>query len=129
MTDDSLIRELQRAWFRATVNGDIATISELMTEDVVFLTPGRPPFGRQEFIESFKAMNEHVVMNCDGEYVEIVVDGEFAYAMAHLDITVTPKNGGTAKQLSGNALSIFKRLADGKWRLSRDANLLTSKSI
>ncbi len=67
-------------------------------------------------------------MNCDGEYAEIVVDRELAYAMAHLEITVTPKHGGTAKQLSGNALSVFKRLPDGKWRLSRDANLLTSKS-
>jgi len=128
MTDDSLIRELQRTWFRATVEGDIATINDLMTEDVVFLTPGQPPFGRQEFIDSFKAMNEHIVMNCDGEYTEIVVAGEMAYAMARLDITVTPKNGGTTKQLSGNALSVFKRLPDGKWRLSRDANLLTSKS-
>ncbi len=128
MTDDSLIRELQRTWFRATVDGDIATINDLMTEDVVFLTLGRPPFGRQEFFDSFKAMNEHVVMNCDGEYIEIVVDGDLAYAMARIEITVTPKNDGTPKQLSGNALSVFKRLPDGKWRLSRDANLLTSKS-
>ena len=67
-------------------------------------------------------------MNCDGEYIEIIVVGDLAYATAHLDITVTPKNGGDAKQLSGNTMSVFRRLADGKWRLSRDANLLTPKS-
>ena len=71
---------------------------------------------------------EHVEMKCDGEYLEINVDGDLAYATARLDITVTPKNGGAAKHLSGNALSVFKRLADGKWRLFRDANLLTSRS-
>ena len=128
MTDEDTIRDLQRKWFQATMNGNVADIGDLMTDDVVFLTPGRTPFGRQEFIDSFKAMKEHVAMTCDGEYTEIVVDGDLAYAMARLDITVTPKNGGAAKQLSGNALSVFRRLPDGKWRLSRDANLLTSKS-
>ena len=85
------------------------------------------PFGRQEFIASFMAMKEHVSMNCDGEYIEIVVVGDLAYATARLDIMVMPKNSGTAKQLSGNSLSVYRRLADGKWRLSRDANLLTSR--
>ncbi len=110
------------------MNGDVAEIADLMTDDVVFLTPGRAPFGRQEFLDSFMAMKEHVAMNCGGEYTEIVVDGSLAYATARLEITVTPKNGGNARQLSGNALSVFKRLPDGKWRLSRDANLLTPKS-
>ncbi|MCY2977533.1 MAG: SgcJ/EcaC family oxidoreductase [Planctomycetota bacterium] len=128
MTDEDSIRDLQRKWFQATMNGEVADIADLMTDDVVFLTPGRAPFGRQEFIDSFKAMKEHVAMNCDGEYTEIVVDRDLAYATARLDITVVPKNGGATKQLSGNALSVFKRLPDGKWRLSRDANLLTSKS-
>ncbi len=128
MTDAELIRDLQRKWFQATMNGNVAALADLMTEDVVFLTPGRTPFGRQEFIDSFNAIKEHVAMNCDGEYTEIVVYGDLAHATARLDITVTPKNGGANKQLSGNALSIFKRLPDGKWRLSRDANLLTSKS-
>lgn len=73
-------------------------------------------------------MREHVEMKCDGEYIEIVVTGDVAYATARLDITVTPKNGGAAKQHSGNTQSVFKRLADEKWRLARDANLLTSKS-
>lgn len=127
MTDEESIRNLQIEWFRATMNGDIATVEDLMTDDVVFLTPGRAPFGRQEFIESFQAMKQHVAMNCAGEYIEVVVDGDLAYALARLDITVTPKNGGDVKKLAGNALSVFKRMPDGKWRLSRDANLLTSK--
>ncbi len=128
MTDEDAIRELQRKWFHATMNGDVAGIIDLMTDDVVFLTPGRAPFGRQEFIDSFTAMNEHVAMNCDGEYIDVFVDGDLAYATARLDITVTPKSGSTAKHLSGNALSVFRRRPNGEWRLARDANLLTPKS-
>ncbi len=124
MTADSAIRELQRTWFLATEKGDIATIHDLMTDDVVFLTPGRGPFGRQEFIESFHAMNEQVAMQCNGEYEEIIVTGDFAFARARLDIIVTPKHGGESKRLSGNTLSVFRQSNDGKWRLCRDANLL-----
>ena len=128
MTDESAIRELQQIWFRATMNGDVATISDLMTDDVVFMTTGRLPFGRHEFIESFKAMKEHVAINCNGEYEEIVVVGDLAYAQAKLDITVTPQNGSAPKHLSGNSLSILKRCVDGKWRICRDANLLAPTS-
>lgn len=67
-------------------------------------------------------------MQCYGEYEEIIVTGDFAYAPASLDIIATPKNGGVPKHISGNTLSIFQRSADGKWKLCRDANLLTPKS-
>ena len=128
MTDENAIRELQRKWFQATMNGDIATISELMTDDVVFLTPGRDPFGRNAFLESFTSMKEHVTIECGGEYLEIIVDGDLAVATTRLNIKVTPKNGNAAKHLAGNTLSVFARQADGRWTLSRDANLLTPKS-
>lgn len=128
MTDESAIRELQRTWFRATEDGDITTITGLMTDDIVFLSPGRPQFGRPEFIESFRTMKEHVAMQCNGEYEEIIVSGDFAFARARLEIIVTPKNGGVPKHLSGNTLSVLQRCVDGKWRLCRDANLLTPTS-
>lgn len=128
MNDQDAIRELQRKWFQATSEGDVAKIAELMTDDVVFLTPGRPPFGRKAFLESFTAMKEHVTMSCNGEYLEIIVTGDFAVATASLDITVTSKVGGTTKRLVGNTLSVFTRHADGRWQLSRDANLLAPQS-
>ena len=128
MTDENAICELQKNWFQATMSGNVAVISDLMTDDVVFLTPGKSPFGKQEFIESFNTMKEHVTIGCDGVYDEITVVGDVAYAMARIEIMVAPKNGGTAKYLSGNTLSIYKRSSDGNWRLSRDANLLAPRS-
>ncbi|MCA8989580.1 MAG: SgcJ/EcaC family oxidoreductase [Planctomycetaceae bacterium] len=128
MSDESVIRDLQQSWFQATMAGEIDTICDLMTEDVVFLTPGRPPFGKSEFLESFRAMAQQVSMQCEGQYEEIVVAGDVAYARAKLDITVTPRNGNPSMQLSGYTLSVLRRSSDGKWLLSRDANLLTPVS-
>ncbi len=49
MTDEAQIRELQRAWFRATVARDTATIGDLMTDDAIFLTPGKPRLVGESF--------------------------------------------------------------------------------
>ncbi len=48
MTDDErAIRELLATWFDATKKGDTATVLSLMTDDVVFMVPGREPFGKE----------------------------------------------------------------------------------
>jgi ketosteroid isomerase-like protein len=40
-------------------------------------------------------------------------------------VTITPLAGGQPLRRSGATLSIYRREADGRWRLARDANLLT----
>ena len=36
-------------WFDATKKGDTQTVLSLMTDDVVFMVPGREPFGKEAF--------------------------------------------------------------------------------
>ena len=52
--------------------------------------------------------------------------GDWAYMRAHLDMTVTPPGGAPVRR-SGYTLTILRKEPDGKWRLARDANLLTEK--
>jgi len=48
MTDDErTIRELLAMWFDATKKGDTATVLSLMSDDAVFMVPGREPFGKE----------------------------------------------------------------------------------
>ena len=42
-TDEQQIRALVATWMQATQAGDVDTVLDLMTDDVVFLVPGRPP--------------------------------------------------------------------------------------
>ncbi len=128
MTDEAQIRELQRAWFRATVARDTATIGDLMTDDAIFLTPGKPPFGRREFLEAFAGIPDHVAIRCNGEYEEITITGDVAWTRARLEISITNRHSGTENRLSGYALSILRRGSDGLWRLCRDANMLSPVS-
>ena len=122
MTDDErAIREVVETWIRASRAGDAATVLSLMTEDVVFMVPGREPFGR----EAFEAMAGAAGPQMDGtsEIVELQVLGEWAFSRNRLDLRITPPGAETLRRY-GYTLTLYRKGADGRWRLTRDANLL-----
>ena len=57
MTDDErAIRDLVATWMTASQAGDVDTVLNLMTDDVVFMVPGREPFGKEAFATASKGM-------------------------------------------------------------------------
>ena len=46
--DEQGIRDLIDNWLRATAKGDIAGLMTMMADDVIFLTPGQAPMGRDD---------------------------------------------------------------------------------
>ncbi len=78
--DEQAIRNLVATWMEATNAGDVARIVPLMADDVLFLTPGGPPFGRDAFVAGFTAFAQQQRINCTGELEEVVVAGDMAYA-------------------------------------------------
>lgn len=103
--------------------GDIETVLGLMTDDALFMTPGREPFGKEEFHASSESMRG-VRMDGRAEIREVEVLGDRAWIRIHIDLTVTPAEG-EAVHRSGYTLTILKKCADGKWRLFRDSNLVS----
>jgi uncharacterized protein (TIGR02246 family) len=127
MTDDErAIRQLIESWMQASRKGDAATVLSLMTEDAVFTVAGREPFGREAFRAASNAM---AGMRIEGtsEVVELQVLGDWAFSRNRIDMTVTPP-GGEPVRRAGYTLTLYRKEADGRWRLARDANLLTVKS-
>ena len=122
--DERAIRDVIANWLRASAEGDASTVLSLMTDDVVFLVAGRPPFGKKEFAAGQNALATHRI-ETRSEVLEVVVDGDLGYARSHLTVAMTPVGGGATLRRSGPTLSIFRRQNDGRWLLSRDAKLLT----
>jgi len=59
MTDDErAIRELVSTWMTASQSGDINTVLSLMTDDVIFMVPGREPFGKDVFRAASEGRND-----------------------------------------------------------------------
>ncbi len=126
--NEMALRELQQEWFRATAAGDLDRLLALMAEDVVFLTPGRAPFGRDEFAASFRAGATQVALQCGGTMEHVEVHGDIAIARSCLRVTITPHNNHPPRVMSGYTLTIFHRQPTGQWLLAQDANLLTPET-
>lgn len=122
--DERAIRDVIATWMSASAAGDDATVLSLMTDDVVFLVAGRPPFGKSEFAANQNALSTHRI-EASSQVEEVEVSNSLAYARTKLSVTMTPLAGGAPLRRSGYTLTIFRRGEDGRWRLARDANLLT----
>lgn len=123
--DEQEIRNLIETWLRATREGDVETVLGLMEPDVVFLVPGQPPMvGREAFADALRAVVGKHAVESSSDIDEIAVFGDVAYCRTRLKITVTAKHDGLPMLRAGHTLSIMRRGADGKWRLSRDANMV-----
>jgi uncharacterized protein (TIGR02246 family) len=126
MNDEQAIRELVATWLAASKAGNLATLLGLMSDDVIFMVPGKEPFGKAEFAAASQGM-KGVEFEGTSEIVELKVLGEWAWIRNRLRIVVTPP-GRTSIVRSGYTLTILRRNQEGRWQLARDANLLTTET-
>ena len=96
-----------------------------MADDVVFLNPGRAPFGREGFRAGFSTAHQQSRISCISELEEVVVVGEVAYTLSQDSLSVTPRAGGEATELAGHRITIYRKQTDGRWLLARDAHTLS----
>ncbi len=127
--DHDAIRQLIETWLRATREGDIDAVLALMAPDVVFLVAGQPPMeGRDAFAQGLQSALANSAIESTSEIDEITVCGDLAYCRTRLSVTVTSKHGKLPLQRTGHTLSILRKGSDGKWLLTRDANMLAAQS-
>jgi uncharacterized protein (TIGR02246 family) len=124
--DEQEIRDLVKTWMSATKAGDVQTVLSLMSDDVVFLVAGHPPMiGKAAYAAAGSAQSGKQAPEFDGtsEIQEIKVLGDWAYMWTKLTVVVRPPGGAAPITRSGYTLSVLNK-RDGKWVLTRDANML-----
>ncbi len=126
LDDESAIRKAIADWMCASCAGDVEAVLALMTEDVVFSVCGQTPFGKARFAEASRAM-AGVAMEGEFDILELEVHGDWAFTRTHLAMTMTPPGRASVRRV-GYTLSLWRREADGAWRLARDANLMPVSS-
>jgi uncharacterized protein (TIGR02246 family) len=124
--DEQAIRKLMDDWAQATARGDFDKVLSLMSDDVVFMTTGREPFGKKEFAAAIDAMRGARIESVTHP-LEIKVLGDWAYLRNQITVTITPEHGKPSRR-SGYTLTILNRRPDGGWVITRDANLLPPPS-
>jgi uncharacterized protein (TIGR02246 family) len=123
--DERAIRNLIATWMTASQADDQAKVLGLMADDVIFMVPGREPFGKEAFAASAREM-KGMRIEAKSDVQEVVVNGDWAWCRTHLAVTMTPPSGPAVRR-SGYTLSILRKQQDGAWVLARDANLLTKE--
>ena len=120
--DEQAIRKLIDDWMQASARGDIDKVLSMMSDDVVFMTAGGEPFGKKEFAAQSSGLKD-VKIEGVAKPVEIKVLGDWAYLRNHISVTMTPKGSQSLKR-AGYTLTILNRQSDGRWVITRDANLI-----
>ena len=120
---DQEIRDVVATWARASETGDIEAIKSLMDEDILFLTSGNEPFGRDTFIQHFNNNVKQMNLNVRADVREVEVRDDLAFARTWLEIRITPQSGEPMTR-TGYTLSVYRRRPGGPWKLWRDANLV-----
>jgi len=121
-SEERQIRRLIDSWIAASNARDVPALMDMLTDDVIFMTPGRAPFGKAEFAADVERM-KGVAIDARAEVNEIEVFGARAYIRNHIQVELTSP-GQTPKRLSGYAMSVLRKDPDGRWRIARDANLV-----
>jgi uncharacterized protein (TIGR02246 family) len=123
--DEEDARQIRRrvdSWIAASKAHDLPALMGMMTDDVVFMTPGRAPFGKTEFAADVER-TKGVAVDARAELHEIDVFGPRAYIRNQVRGELTSP-GQASKRVSGCAMSVLRKEADGRWRIARDANLV-----
>ncbi|HEY1121431.1 MAG TPA: SgcJ/EcaC family oxidoreductase [Haloferula sp.] len=123
--DEREVREVHSTWIDAVNAGDLKRLLSLMTDDVVFLNPGKAASGRDGFSENFLNAREQVQIYCASLLEEVEVAGEIAYTRSRDALSVVPPEGGEATLLAGHRLTVYRKQPNGHWLLARDAHTLS----
>jgi len=120
--DKQAIRDMVDNWLEASKRGDSATLQTLLADDVIFITPGREPFGKEAFEGGQDEMKD-MKMEAEIDIKEIEVAGPWAWMRSFLAVTFTPADGNPSK-MSGHILTVLQKQPNGQWVIKRDANFV-----
>ncbi len=126
-TDEAAIRQLIGRWIDATREGKVDEVLGLMAPDAVFMMPGQPPMrGREAFASNLREALADNTIESVSEIDEIAVSGDMAFCRTTLTVTMVSKHGKPPVERKGHTMSILRKGTDGKWLLTRDANMLAA---
>jgi uncharacterized protein (TIGR02246 family) len=86
--DERQIRKPIGSRITASNARNLPALMDMMTDDVIFMTPGRAPFGKAEFAANVEGMTGAAI-DARAEMQEIEVFGPRAYIRNHVRVEVT----------------------------------------
>ncbi|MFC1830995.1 YybH family protein [Thermodesulfobacteriota bacterium] len=95
----------------------------LWDEEGIKMVPDLPSIYGKSAIGEFKHKKSQIPdeMDMSIKVEDAQIAGDFGFAHGTYFVSVTPKGGGAVKSKEGKFLTIFKKQADGSWKIYRDS--------
>ena len=117
--DRAAIGKASDQWFTDTAAGKFDAVAAHYTDDGVVLPPGAGPVtGRKDIAVLFSKMAK--IENLKWGRREVVGNGDLAYAWGVFSLDVTPPGASKPIHDVGKYIEIWRRQADGSWKITRD---------
>lgn len=113
------IAQSARAFSAAYVREDIDELVSYYTENGVAISNARPPIVGRAALRDYWQVGEGVdVLRHRSVSDELVIEGDLAYDRGTFD-GATSRDGNVV-EFGGNYLIVWRRGADGTWRMAQD---------
>lgn len=115
-----LIRDNNARFAEAYSRGDVAAVAALYTDDAVLLPPNLETLRGKEAIQQFWAGARQMgIREAALETVQVEESGDMACEIGAYTLKIQPE-GGQATTDRGKYVVLWKRQADGSWKLAVD---------
>jgi uncharacterized protein (TIGR02246 family) len=119
--DIAAIEDILDQYVLAMNTGDFELWLSLHADDIVKMAPDAPAtYGKEELRASTKPLFDNFTIEMAYYCEEIQVDGNLGFARGTFTATMTPKAGGEPLYMDAKTLGVYKRQADGSWKLARN---------
>jgi uncharacterized protein (TIGR02246 family) len=122
--DRRAIQDLLASWIAAVKAKDVGTLTDMVTDDAVFLPPGFPTVRGKQAVEAMYKRFFPQFSNVEQTSVveELEVAGDWAFVWGSESLVLVPQTGGARIEMQGKGMSILKRQPDGSWKIARGIN-------
>ena len=116
--DIAAINELYKQATLACSTGDSELYLSLFTEDAVVMATELPAInGKEELRPLIEGLFGMFDLELPYTVDKVEVPGDWAFARSSFQYSMTLKEGGETTTRAGKELDIFKRQADGSWKI------------
>ena len=111
----------REVWLNAWKAADITKLESVFCDEVVFMPPNETSlYGKEEALEWYRDYFDHFrVTVVNGTEREVTYVGDLAIEQWTYMVAIDPIRGSERIRDDGRSLTIWKREADGKWKVSQ----------
>lgn len=114
------IREQRQKWIDAVNKGDISQISEILSDDAVWMPLSIPALnGKKAIVDWIKPSFDNFDHQFEISDQDLKGAGNWVVEHANFVHRLTPKDGGETTELPGSYIVIWRWEKDNVWRIER----------